>query len=304
MLFPDIHDDAAFEALRRTRTPWEPAIRAIAARHGLDTRHGVHLIGQGSCVLFTVGDAVVKLFEPWYLDHHTTETRVLAHLERAELPTPRLLVSEVLDGWGVVVMSRLPGEPLNLVWETLSPDDRADVCHQMGTLTRRLHAIPTTGLTLEPAWAAFEKQQRAGLRARHQDKAPALLDQIEHHVRRTVLPRCGHVLLHTELTDLNTLVEKRAGRWRVSGLVDFEPAMVGPPEYDLPSVAIFAAHGDRRAWYAALDALGVEPTNALRRRLMSYTLLHRYSNLPFFWSQVSPQPLPDSLDEIAMRFFP
>ena len=81
--------------------------------------------------------------------------------------------------------------------------------------------------------------------------------------------------------------EEYDGQWRLTGLIDFEPAMIGDPEYDFASVALFVSCGDIalfRAFFAGYGYTDADLTDALRKRIMGYILAHRYSNLPWYLS--------------------
>jgi hygromycin-B 7''-O-kinase len=311
VFYPTFRRDAAFEALRSHDAPWLPAIKAIAARHGLEGT--ARLFDQGSCVLFGVGDLwVVKLFEPWFLAHYHTERTLLAHVDGAlPVPTPQLHAADIIEGWGYVVMSRLAGNALNQERAAFGPTDRIRIARQVGTLAAALHERPVTGLeSLAPSWPAFIAEQRAACVARHQGHglvSASTLENIRTLVAQTEIPMSSQGLLHTEMTDQNLLVAQDDEGWRLSGLVDFEPAMLGAPEYDLVAPAIFIARGDADLLDQTLEAYGYsasERNGALQARQMAYTLLHRYSHLGFFWRQISHDPFPDDLNMLMDAFFP
>lgn len=309
-MFPAITTEEEFEALRKTPEPWLPAIRAICAAHGLSGE--LRLFDQGSCVLFAVGSRwVIKLFEPWTIEHYHTERAVMAHLEGAlPVPTPVLVAADLLDGWGAIVMTRLEGRAMNIAWADIPPPDRLRLNREVGALAAALHALPTTGLeSLRPAWAAFIDSQRAACVERHRGHglAPPLLSEIESLIQDVEPPPASSTLLHTELTGHNLLVARRGASWTLTGLIDFEPGMLGAPEYDLVGMSIFVGRGQPRLLRAALSAYGVADDRIdanLQRTLMALTLLHRYSRLGFFWGQVSRDPMPSSLTDLARGFFP
>lgn len=301
-MLPDVPDEETFEALRSRTEFWLPAIRHLADVHGLSGEPEPLL--EGSCVLFAVGDVVIKLFEPWYRAHADTEAASLRWLEgKLPVPTPRLVARSELEGWAVIVMSRLPGQ--TLASAALDGPALCSVLSQLGEVGRRLHGLPEAKAALPNQWSAFVSSQRAGALDRHRTLGASeeLLAEIAAVLDETQLGRDLPVFVHTELTDTNVLVEERAGRFELSGIVDFEPSMLAHPEYDLPSFTIFAARGDREASLAALRGYGVEPTSELRRRLLVYTLLHRYSHLPFFGSRVGLVG-ERSLAEYERAFFP
>jgi hygromycin-B 7''-O-kinase len=89
--------------------------------------------------------------------------------------------------------------------------------------------------------------------------------------------------MHTEVMREHLLVTEGPGRaWRLSGLIDFEPAMRGEREYEFVAVGVFTAEGDARFLTRTLTAYGYHHDQLgpeLRRRLLAWGILHRYSNL-------------------------
>ncbi len=307
-LLPAINTEAEFEALKPDRAIWEPAIAQLGQRHAL--------VGEaepldGSCVLFAVGDGVIKLFQPWDLDLFDTEVAVLRHLHgRLGLPTPALLAQGLLEGWGYVVMSKLPGRALEQGWTELPLAARRSLAAELGRAAAALHRLPVAGLPpLAMRWADFLPKQRAKCIERHRSHgvSEAILAELPALLAEP-LPAEGMVLLHTELTSHNVLFDVDGdGAPRLSGLCDFEPAMLGAPEYDLVAIAIFLARGDGSILRAALEAYGYAPDQidrGLQRRLLAYTLLHRYSHLGFFLGQVPGEHSPGSLEELADLLVP
>ena len=98
-------------------------------------------------------------------------------------------------------------------------------------------------------------------------------------------PSRPRVLLHTEVMGQHLLTaEGPEGAWRLSGLIDFEPAMRGEREHELVGTAAFAADGDSRFLTRTLTAYGCRRGQLgadLRRRLLAWGIMHRYSN--FTW---------------------
>jgi hygromycin-B 7''-O-kinase len=90
---------------------------------------------------------------------------------------------------------------------------------------------------------------------------------------------------------------------RLTGLVDFEPSMIGGREYEFASVGIFFAAGDGELLRTALDEAGCPRDAALSRRLCGYALLHRYSHLGWYLERMPPRPGVDSFDALAAQWF-
>lgn len=86
------------------------------------------------------------------------------------------------------------------------------------------------------------------------------------------------VLLHGDATPFNILVELAAERPRLSGLIDFGDACLGPREHDLVAPALYrgAATG---AFLTGLGLTGGDLSRELRRRLLSHALLAAHLDL-------------------------
>jgi hygromycin-B 7''-O-kinase len=83
---------------------------------------------------------------------------------------------------------------------------------------------------------------------------------------------------------------------RLTGLFDCEPAMIGDPAYDFVAGGLFVTRGDPDLLGRLLKAYGRTFDPAV---LMAYTLLHVYSNLPWYMREL-PVPgagTPQSLAE-------
>jgi hygromycin-B 7''-O-kinase len=114
------------------------------------------------------------------------------------------------------------------------------------------------------------------------------------------------MLLHTEVMREHLLVtEGSDGAWDLSGLIDFEPAMRGEREYEFVAVGVFVAEGDARFLARRLTAYGCHHDQLgpdLRRRLLAWGILHRYSNLRW-WMQRMTEPTQPTLDALADCWF-
>ena len=138
---------------------------------------------------------------------------------------------------------------------------------------------------MRPNWMAFVVAQREscvalmkalGLGEAWLQQIPSFLDSVD------LRPPAEGVLLHTEIMRDHLLVEQRSDGWRLTGLLDFEPAMVGDPEYELASAAVFLTGGNFDAFRAFLRGCGIpesDQTPDLARRILAYQFLHRHGNL-------------------------
>jgi len=244
------------------------------------------------------------MHEPWNRPHFATE---LTYLEmwhnRLPVPSPRLVASGEIEGWGYLVMTRLPGELMSDARDQIDRTDLLAIAEQTGDLARALHALPVpTGHCPDPPWNEYLAAQISGCAATHRANAlpDHLLETLDDQLAGVDLTSDSPVFLHTELADLNLMVAQRNGRWRLSGVFDFEPSRLGHPLYDLPAITIFVARGDPAMCRAALAAFGrSDLDDKLRRALLACTLLHRYSHLGFFLRQTGTDDYPRTWPAVA-----
>jgi hygromycin-B 7''-O-kinase len=113
-------------------------------------------------------------------------------------------------------------------------------------------------------------------------------------------------LLHTEIMRSHVFAERNQSAWSLSGVIDFEPAMMGDAEYEFASVGVFLTRGSGPSLRALLLAYGYREGDLglpLQRRFLTYTLLHRYSNLRWYLEMLPPPATMSSLDDLAARWW-
>lgn len=303
---PIARDEAGWDALLADDAALAPGRHTILARHGL-AHEAVQRYDSGSLPVYAVGEQhVLKLFPPDEAEYARTEARALAAVQGAlPIPTPRLVAADTQDGWPYLLMSRLHGERLVGAWPRLSAAERDRLADTLGEAVAALHAIDTTPLAdLGLDGTAFVAAQRASAAQRQHERrlAPEWVEQVDPFLARWMPPPPPRpVLLHTELMREHLLVDGA----RLSGLFDFEPAMLGAPEYDFASFGLFVSCGDARFLRRALRAYGYAASDlgeALQCRLMAHTLLHRYSNLRWYLERL-PVPGAKSLEALASQWW-
>jgi hygromycin-B 7''-O-kinase len=308
---PTAETPAAWAALLRDDAALAGGVAAICERHGL-AGAAVQRYASGSLPVYALGAGhVLKLFPPHEGEHASVEARVLAAVHGAlPVPTPRPLAVQRLDGWHYVLMSQLRGARWVEAWPRIPPRDRDGLADELGRCVRALHAIDIAPLAdLRPQWLGFVDAQRdtAVERQRKRGLDPHWLEQVPAFLEAWMPPvEAPRALLHTELMREHLLAEFDGGRWRLSGLFDFEPAMLGAPEYDFASLGLFVACGDARLLRRTLLAYGLDPSGldrALQCRCMAWALLHRYSNLPWYLERLPPHGA-TTLEQLAARWWP
>jgi hygromycin-B 7''-O-kinase len=291
---------------------WRPVIHAICAEHQLPLR-GLPQIGEaGSHAVFLCGAFVVKIYAaPWRLwfDREVECLQVLE--ERPEAKAPRLLAFGRAAGGDdqhpYLVMQRLPGEPMSLVWDTLSLGERCELAAQAGAVVRALHSTPVERLRAfshSPAHWVRQMQARAarcaeflhlyGLTPLALPTLTTYLHTNLYDLRADFEPR----LLNADLHGDHLLVERQRGRWCVTGLIDFGDAEVGPVEYEWIALCLDALRSEPSVLGAFFSGYGwrLPIPETVRQRLKLYTLLHRYPRLQPYARAVGERADLSSLD--------
>ncbi|MEM7163829.1 MAG: aminoglycoside 3'-phosphotransferase/choline kinase family protein [Planctomycetota bacterium] len=307
-LLPAVQCDDDVDHLRTDVATCVAAIAAVAAQEGLPAT-AASFYEDGSALVGSVGDSVIKIFAPFDEDLCNTEQRVLTTIDsRLTCPTPALERRGTFEGWPYIVMRRLDGVPLSNIWDDLPSTDKKRLCAAMGQATAELHQLSTSAIDdIPPQWESFLQQQRTSAvdRQRKHPIPEPWLAQIDPFLASVQLRESSPVLLHTELMRAHFLVEQQRGEWQLSGLVDFEPAMIGAAEYDFSSVGLFVTSGEPGLLRTFLQAYGYgdkDLDEQLQYRALAYTLLHRYSCLAWYFRFMPMEGL-DTLEQLATRWW-
>jgi hygromycin-B 7''-O-kinase len=310
-VFPVTRTREDFERVRRDDARLRPGVRAICELLGLGNS-GIVRYPEGSLPVYAIGDSLVlKVYPPLDSSERESESAVLQTLEsRLPIPTPAVHAGGEFEGWGYLLMDRLRGESLAATWPRIRPDERLRLASGLGAALAVLHSIDGPDVeTVRIDWPRFVAEQRrtAVERQRQRGLDDHWLRQIAGFLDNTPLgDPPTESLLHTEVMREHLLVERGPTGWSLSGIFDFEPAVVGAPEYEFSSVGLFFSCGDAHLLRRVLLAYGYrEPQLGpeLERRLLAYTLLHRYSDLPWYLRRLSPGPQASTLRALAARWW-
>ncbi len=294
----NMNPDAQFEQLL-TRPE-----QCLGLAHGICDRHGLSFdcrrIEGGSRLMYATADGrIIKIFPPHEADFFETEVLFLRQLyQRLPIPTPQLHAAGRWHEYPYIVMDRLSGIPLTDTWDKLNDDERRQIVRQLGTAVRAMHDLPVELFATAPfQWRPFIDRQRESFLTNHRNWGldPAWLSQLAGYMDGFPLDihdAAQIVPLHTELMQEHVFIEKKGRDWVISGLIDFEPSMVGYREYEFCAVGLFITRGDRELFRLFLSSYGyrdAELTGELSRRVMMLLLLHRYGNLRRFLTLIPPE---------------
>lgn len=145
------------------------------------------------------------------------ETRVLAALERTDLPAPRVIDSttDVAHGGPAVLVTCLPGRI------ELMPSDRDRWLREMARMLARIHAASITGKPFEP-WLDATKLSPPPDASRASLWTDAFALAATARIARTTF-------IHRDYQHFNLLWQHD----EIAGVVDWVEATNGPPELDV-----------------------------------------------------------------------
>lgn len=305
-LLPEFKTLAEYRPLFRDGSVWRAGMRTICSRHGLDP-HTLRFAPPGSNIVYWVEDGyLIKLFAPLWPGDAPKETAVLKALAGfCPFDIPQIAAEGELEGWPYLVLTRLGGQSLDSIWESLAPPARVQLAASLGGCIAALQALPVTSLYDGlPHWPGSWEMQVAGCLDRQLQSgvSSAWLDQIAAFLD-AALPGlktpCPAVILHADLNPEHLFCQETASGWKVTGMIDFADAMVGHPYYEWvrPGYTLHFEPVLLRAMFSAAGILPAQPDPAFNRSLLAFTFLHTFSNLPEMLEMFSPDP-PADLDSL------
>jgi hygromycin-B 7''-O-kinase len=314
MLVPTVETLEEYRAIYHREDLWRPVLNEICGRHAFLEGPCVRG-GDGTHIVYLVGAShVVKLFVPLYGHDFVAETLVGRHVEgRLGVATPAVVADGEIDGWRYLIMTCVPGRPLEEIWSEMSGDDRRRIAAEVGQMIAHVRALPVRGLEpLAADWGGFLSAQAGSAAARHRvsgltwdpsQEIPSYLESLVSLRSEGFRP----VLLLSDITREHVLVSRERESWEMVSYVDFGDAMIGHPDYELVAPGLDIARGDRSLVRALLLAAGYAGANLdenLQRRLMAYTLMHRYVTLDYVLTAVPEARGSAGVEDLAGLVWP
>jgi len=251
---------------------------------------------EGSTILYRNGGMVIKIFSRDEPEFCSNEAGFLGLLQgRLPVQTPGLIGTGKYMEYPYIIMEEIPGLPLKSLWRDLSQRNRERAIEQAAEVLRCLHSIPVVEADFcTPEWNGFIASQKRNFERNHGGfgLSEERIDDIGLYLAGTApVEETGKpVVCHTEIMREHLFGEIRGGELKLTGLLDFEPSMIGIREYDLCAVGLFLTAGENSLYRRFMDAGGYDsPPEAVMRML----LLHRYSNMKWFISTL-PEKLRDA----------
>lgn len=283
--------ESHYASVRTNADFWRPQVAEIARRHSLAMETFEVMRGDATNPVFFVGDAVVKIYTPYF---HGRETKGLevAALDALRvdpsIPVPKVIArGELFHGsrdwnWPYVVMSRMKGRVLQEDWTSMEDEAKATLLKDLGAKLRKVHQITPTP-ELATAWRThwprgFDEFLTRQLDAilGHADIALLPLADELRSISVTGMGPSWPVLLHGDLEPDHLFYAAD----QIIGIIDFGDAKLGDPLYDFVTIRHdMAPKPELRA--AFLEGYGLEPDKEedLMKRLTLYCILHEWTTL-------------------------
>ncbi|MDD2717868.1 MAG: aminoglycoside 3'-phosphotransferase/choline kinase family protein [Candidatus Wallbacteria bacterium] len=307
--FASVSNDSEYHQFSDDDKALLRGIAEICRRHQLPVEKLYRFEKKGSLV-FSVNDQfVIKPCAPIYRDGFLRESAFLKKVGvRMPDAVPELVAIGEIDKWPYIVMRQLPGAALEDAWDQINPENRLEIMEGLGKIVRKLHEIPVNEIPeLDIDWPEFIGNQLKNCRINQKKKglAPEWLLQIDGYLETFKHTAIKPVILHTELMRRHVFVEKKQSGWKITGLIDFEPSMMGDRDYEFASAGLFVSCGNSALFREFLSGYGMseaEMIPELSRKCMQYTLLHKYCNLLWFMEE-NPVPGAGTLPELEKGWF-
>lgn len=226
-------------------------VRQILKAHAILSSELTLSAGFANLVVLTPSH-VVRLNEGRFAQAFAYEARVLAQLPQY-IPHPVAIASGHRETGGeYLILERLPGANLEMVWPTLAPAEQRHVISELASIVHQLHTLPLADWMTNP-WVEDTVANRRWRDAYH---APPAMSA--HLVESAIAARPD---LHRVLTDIACFIEERIAACvdepqcfvhtdlhfrnvivadgQVTGLIDFEGSRLGSPDVELDMLIRF-----------------------------------------------------------------
>jgi hygromycin-B 7''-O-kinase len=236
--------------------------------------------------VFRIGDQrCLKLYGPTYERRFYVERSVLRTLmeHSSAIPAPRFIAARERSHLPpYLIMSEIAGSTIEESWATLARPEQLAIARQIGTITAAIHRLPQEDL------AAVERQY-GGRREYAQQMQAERIAQIEAAERLSTGQRDALLdylygeaqgfldeppqLTHSDFSHAHIYIAREADAVRVTGLIDWAEAMLGPQEWDIAFHWFWTFSQDREAMRQCLQTFyadGRLPERLARRCLSTH----------------------------------
>ncbi|MGG0177043.1 aminoglycoside phosphotransferase family protein [Gottfriedia acidiceleris] len=301
-----------YKIMREKNCFWEGKIRKICELEKIDYEKLTRFSYGGNIVFSIDGEIVIKLYPSYVNDEFIKEKQVLEFLNRRTLSVdvPKLISTGQFEGWSYLVMSELKGTLLIDVFDDLTFEEKKQIAFDLGKIISEIHdATISTKQDDYDLWKHFITNQLEQVENHHKNNGmnDDLFNQLTSYIDdKTLQGNVEIVLLTGEYTPFNLIMNKLDGMWKFTGLIDFADCFVGNSKYDLLGPIAFMFYPFEGLNKIFLESYGYkknELNEGLQKELMTYLLLHRFSNISFYQEKSEVAKKATTLKELENIFF-
>lgn len=237
---------------------------ADACRHAGITFETLKLLstwdrGYSSNAVFEIdGRLFLKIFGPAVPEQFQIERAMLEALAgRGDIPSPEIhAIGETASGLPFLILTRVPGRTAEEVWKEVPRREQIAIAGELGEIVAAINALPPGRLG--------RVERRYGGRREFTDRwRERLIGHIESTKQVSSRDRDliieflmtdarayienTSVVTHRELAHNHIYLDRDNGVWRVTGIIDWADAMLGPEEWDISFIWFWTLNRDRRA---------------------------------------------------------
>jgi len=219
-------------------------------------------------------------------------------LEHTDVPTFNVIAADISGRdwpWAYLITSQLEGQRWNEVTPFLEPGEQRQLCEQLGRAVGGLHSLRFSchgamGMDGAIVLAASYLDALAAWAEQHiadRDHAALFLRLFQERAELFVDIEPPQ-LTHEDLNPNNLLVRDEGGRWRLTGVLDFDKAWAGCGESDLARLELWRGMTGDAFWQGYISTLPIPAGYSDRRAL--YQLL---------WCLEYARPTPEHIADTA-----
>ena len=249
--------------------------------------------------VFRIGDhRCLKLYGPNSERQFHVERSVLQTLAEYNgvIPAPRFIAARERSQLPpYLIMTEIAGATIEDGWETLTRAEQLAIAYEIGAITAAIHRMPQQDLaeverqfgsrreyaTLMQADRIAEIEAAERLSTRQRDD---LIDFLTGEAQE-ILDETP-VLTHSDFSHAHIYIARQAGLVKVTGLIDWAEAMLGPSEWDITFHWFWTLNEDQEAMRHCLRAFfpdGELPERFARRCLSAHLYSFSMAELwPYF----------------------
>lgn len=253
------------------RDRWLKIVRQTCDHAGLHAR-SIKLIASWDQL--HCANAVYQLGNQYYLKVFGPGAAWQFHLERTMLgmledlqaiPAPRLNFEGYGDGlWPYIIMTSVPGETAEAIWDDLSRLEQLAISRELGSITAGIQRLPCENFQVVEQRLGSRHRQIQRIKARRIEQITAA-DKLTKKQRDDLLTFVSGEALsyvsrrqninHYDLAHNHVFLVGQGNGVKVSGIIDWGEAILGPPEWDIVYLWFWTFSGDREAMQECLRML-------------------------------------------------